>query len=81
MGGKSTKESCYAHLENIETTPPQLDNTKRLSMILDGISDIFRNIKLSHDPYQFYVLSKTSIMEFLKGGEWLDTTILQLWCS
>ena len=54
MGGTSTKESCSFHQNNIETTPSRLDNTKTLSMILDSILDISENIKLSHDPYQFY---------------------------
>lgn len=67
MGGTSTKESYYIHQDNIEITPPQLDNAKRLLMILDSIPCICENIKLSHDPDQFYILSKTFIMEFLKG--------------
>lgn len=69
MSGTSTKESCYVHPDNIETTLPQLDNTKKLSMTLDSIPDIFQDIKLSHDPYQFFLLPKTSIMKFLKGDE------------
>lgn len=67
MGATSMKESFFTHRDNIETTPPKLDNTKRISMILDSISDICQNIKLSHDSHQFYVLPNNSIMEFLKG--------------
>lgn len=75
MDGTNTKENCSSHHDNIETTSRQLDNTKRLSMILDCIPDICENIKLNHDPYKFYVLPMTSIMEFLKEDEWLDNTI------
>lgn len=37
MGGASTKDSCFFPLHNIEITPPQLDNTQRLSNMIDGI--------------------------------------------
>lgn len=56
MGGTSTKESCYAYQDNIETTPEQVDNIKRLSMILQSLPDLCENIKLSHVPDQYYVL-------------------------
>lgn len=81
MDGTSTKGSCYAHQSNIETTPQQVDNIQRLKMILESLPYLCDNIPLSHVLDQCYMLSKSTIKEFLKGGGWLDVTLLQLWCS
>lgn len=68
MGCASTKDSCFASFQNIETTPPQLDNTQRLSSMIDEISDICK-IKLKLEPTQEYMLHKSCLVEFLKGDD------------
>lgn len=37
MDGASTRDSCDASIQNIETTPPQLDNIQSLSSMVDEI--------------------------------------------
>lgn len=37
MDSESTNYSCPAMHHNIESTPPQLDNTQRLSRMMDEI--------------------------------------------
>lgn len=49
MGGASTKDSCSTPYHNIETTPPQLDNIKRLSRMIEDIPNIC-DFKLKHEP-------------------------------
>lgn len=34
MGGASAKDNCSASHHNIETTPPKVDNTERLSRMV-----------------------------------------------
>lgn len=40
MDGAGMKDSCHASIHNIETTPPQLDNTHRLSSMMDEIPHV-----------------------------------------
>lgn len=78
--GTSTKESFSANQCSNETTPQRLDNIERISMILESIPDPCMGITLSHDPSQLFVLSKSSTYKFLKGNEYLDNFVLQIWC-
>lgn len=81
MHGANIKDSCSAPQHNIETTSsPQLDNTQRLSRMIEEIPDICE-FTLKHEPEQAYILPKSCVMEFLKANDWLNIIVLQLWCS
>ena len=81
MGGANTKAICSAPKHNIQTTPPQLDNTQRILRMIVEIPNICESITLKHKHKQAYMLPKSCIMELLKEGDWVDITVLQLWCS
>lgn len=76
MDGASTKDSCYILHHNIETTPPQLDNTQRLSRMIEEIPDIC-DFKLKHEPKKPFIFYKSCRVECLKADNWLDIRILQ----
>lgn len=49
MDGASMKDSCFSLVYNIEDTLAQLDNTQRLSSMIDEIPDVYK-FKLKHEP-------------------------------
>lgn len=64
IGGTTTKESCYTHQNNIETTLQQVDKIQRLKMIVENLPDIRETIQLSHVPDQYYVLPNSTLVFF-----------------
>ena len=64
-GGTSATHSFSANQGSVEPSPPNQDSLRRLEMMMSSIETTCICIKLSHDPYQMFVLSKTFIHEFL----------------
>lgn len=75
VGGSSTKDSCYASIHNTETIPPQLDNSQRLSSMIDEILEVCM-FKLKHEPTQEYMFHGSFVVEFFKGDDWLDIPVI-----
>lgn len=80
MVGSRMKSSYSAPKHSIDTTLFQPDNSQRLSRMIEEMSDIYE-FTLKHEQKQSYILHKSCFMECLKGDDWLDITVLQLWCS
>lgn len=63
MGGASRKDNYFALYHNIETTPPQLDNTQRLYSMIDEIPK-FSMFELKQAPQQPFMLHKSVLWNF-----------------
>ena len=80
MGGASTKDNCSASYHNIETMPSQVDNIQRLPNMVYEIPEL-SEFKLKHEPQQCFTLHMSCLKELLKGDDWLDIPVIQLWSS
>lgn len=76
----STKGSCNVAQENYKDNSTTDNVQKLLFMFLKEKEHVY--IDLKHDPNvdNFWIPPKC-IKELLVGTAWLDTSVLQVWCT